>query len=125
MKEFRQSKGLFQSDIAEILGANQSTVSRMELRPYADLAVPQYRTLCERFGKEEVDAFTTQGDANVEVVGNTNNGGTQDNSVSVGNDGTMMEVIRRQADVLADVVRKQSEQADRLLGILERLTSGQ
>ena len=126
LKDFRQSKNLFQSDMAELLGTNQSTVSRMELRKSAELSLPQYESLCNKFGKEEVDKFVfTDESVSVSVTGNSNHGsGTQSNNVSF-NDSDTMAAIKALSGALSELARKQAEQTDRLLSILEKMTGGE
>lgn len=109
LKDLRQSHGMFQSDMAALLGLNQSTVSRLELHPVAELTFPQYNALCERFGQEDVMRFIDDG--------------TEENRGRAVNDSTAMEVIKQQTEVLAHVLRKQTEQTDRLLSLLEQFSS--
>ena len=121
LKDFRQSKRLFQSDMAGVMGTNQSTVSRMELRPVAEISHPQYVALCERFGQEEVDAYIVPLEEAVAIVGNTNTGsGTQNYQVTSSGD-VAMEIIREQTRALTESLRKQAEQMDRLLTLMERI----
>ena len=56
LKEFRNAHGLFQAQMAEILGTTQSTLSRMETEKI-ELNITQYNKLYEKFGKDAVDAY--------------------------------------------------------------------
>lgn len=123
LKDFRETQKLFQSDMAALLQINQSNVSRMELKGVCYLTLPQYKTLCEKFGDEAVNAFIVkEGEQQVVVANNKNEGsGTQDNSVTM-NDATAMLVIQTQAKALSESLKKQAEQSDRMLTLLEKLT---
>ncbi len=123
LKDFRETQKKFQSDMATILGVNQSNVSRMELKGVSSISYPQYKALCETFGKEAVDEFIVKENEQAVVVANNKNegSGTQDNSVNVGN-ADAMTIIHTQAKALSDAIKKQSEQADRMMTLLEKLT---
>jgi len=59
LKLFRlEHNNMFQSELGEILGIGQSVVSRME-KQFTELNEVQYKKLCERFGKEEVQKYQT------------------------------------------------------------------
>lgn len=47
---------MFQSELAELFGTNQSVISRME-NQFAELNEVQYKKLCDKFGKEEVQRY--------------------------------------------------------------------
>ena len=124
LKDFRQSHNLFQSDMATILDANQSSVSRMELRGSTRLTYPQMQALYERFGKEDVDSFVVEEDEDMGVVsvGNVNEGdGTQNNGYMTA-DTRAYEIIKNQSELISRLAEKQSEQTDRLLTLLEKLS---
>ena len=120
LKDFRQSHGLYQSQLADIIGASQSVISRAELRGSCELTTAQYNALCEHFGKADVDTFCSE-DAAVVSTGNTNNGGTQNNGV-ISSSEAEMSIIRMQSQALIELSRKQAEQTDMLLRIVQRLT---
>lgn len=94
LKNFRQSHGLFQSEMAEILGINQSNVSRAEIRGGFDLTYNQIQTLYERFGQEDVDSFAIPESRLIDASNNTNVDGTQNNGV-FGTDPTSLEIIKQ------------------------------
>lgn len=121
LKDFRETKKKFQSDMAAILGINQSNVSRMELKGVSSISYPQYKALCDSFGKESVDEFIVKDNEQpVMVVNNKNEGsGTQDNSI---NGADAMAIIHTQAKALSDALKKQTEQNDRMMALLEKLT---
>lgn len=123
LKDFRETQKLFQSEMATILEINQSSVSRMELKKNADLTYPQYLTLCERFGKEEVERFAVEAEDNAIVVsGNTNeSGGSQNNSVMVDNT-KALEIIREQNKTISEMLKKQSEQTDKLMLLIDKIS---
>ena len=124
LKDFRQAHRMFQSDMAELLETNQSSVSRLELRPSCKLSYLQMQKLYERFGHEDVDAFMEADteEVSVEITGNTNEGdGTQNNGFFGADDATM-GIIRQQSEALVALAKKQSEQTDRLIALLEKIT---
>lgn len=123
MKDFRQAHNLFQSEMAELLGVNQSNVSRAELRGYFSLTYPQLQTLYERFGREDVDSFSVdEPQVSVTASGNSNEGsGTQNNGLFHFDEG-LIDVIRRQSDAITELAHKQSEQTDRLLSLLDKIS---
>lgn len=121
LKNFRQSHGLFQSEMAEILGINQSNVSRAEIRGGFDLTYNQIQTLYERFGQEDVDSFAIPESRLIDASNNTNVDGTQNNGV-FGTDPTSLEIIKQQSEALAELANKQAQQTDRLLALLEKLS---
>jgi len=123
LKDFREAQKKFQSDMAAVLGINQSNVSRMELKGVCIISYQQYKALCDNFGKEAVEKFVVRDNEQAVVVANNKNegNGTQDNSVNI-SDADAMAVIHTQAKALSDALRKQSEQADRMMTLLEKLT---
>ena len=123
LKDFRRTQSLYQSQLAKILNTTQSVISRMELKGIAELPAPFYTILCEKYGKEEVDKFCTD-KAPVVISGNINKGtGRQINEVST--DAASMSIIKAQSEALSEALKKQSEQTDRLLSILEKITDKQ
>ena len=127
LKDFRQAHRLFQSDLAELLQTNQSTISRMELKNGVSLSYPQMMTLYERFGKEDVDAFAVDEEpkderTSVVVENNTNYGEGVQNNGYFSADKMSLEIIRKQSEALSNLAGKQSEQTDRLIVLLEKLS---
>lgn len=57
LKLFRlKHNNMYQRELGEILGIEQSVLSRME-KQFAELNEVQYKKLCERFGEEEVQKY--------------------------------------------------------------------
>ena len=55
-KEFRRAHGIFQSQLAEIMGVVQSNISRYEsenIEPQPE----QLKKLYDKYGKEDVDSY--------------------------------------------------------------------
>lgn len=122
IKDFRQSHRLYQSDMAELLELNQSNISRAELRGYLELTYPQRQTLFEKFGKENVESFAIKDDITIDASNNENNGdGTQNNGYFEA-DVVSLGIIKKQSELLSKLAEKQSEQTDRLLEILNKLS---
>lgn len=120
IKEFRKAHHLYQSELAEIIGVTQSVVSRMETKLVVALEEGQENALVEKFGREDVDRFVVTDMPSI-IQENRNHGGHQNNGVYV-SDKESMNVILQQSSVIADALRKQSEQTDRLLSLLEKLS---
>ena len=122
LKDFRQAHNLFQSDMADILGINQSNASRSELTGFIALTLPQQQALYDKFGKEDVDAYTFEGGMELHATNNTNQGdGTQNNGCFL-TDNTTLDIIKQQSEALTALATKQTEQMDRLLTLLEKLS---
>ena len=123
LKDLRQDRGIYQSELATILQIGQSSVSRLELRPVAAITYPQYKALCERFGDDTVNNFVQESrDMQINVSSNTNHGaGNQDNSVSMSLDDPLVSIVQRQSATIARMADKITEQTDRLLRILEKI----
>ena len=123
LKDFRQAHSLFQSDMATLLDTNQSTVSRMELKGIARLTYPQLQSLYDKYGKDDVDSFLEhEEEMGVVAIGNINEGdGTQNNGYMTA-DARAYEIIKKQSETISSLAAKQSEQTDRLLTLLEKLS---
>ena len=120
LKDFRQAHKMFQSDLAELLDSNQSTISRMELVGACKLTYPQVQALYGKFGREDVDAFWEE-EITVEVNGNTNEGeGTQNNGY-FGADTISLGIIKQQSEALIKLSAKQAEQTDKLIELLQKV----
>lgn len=116
-KEFRRAHSLFQSQLAEIIGMNQSNVSRYETEGI-DPTPEQYRKLCERFGKEDVDAFMVD-ESKVVATNNVNGSGLQNNGGLV--DGGLIEIVKSMTETLAEHVKKQDAMAEQMMALLQKL----
>lgn len=123
LKDFRQSHGLYQSDMAELLEMNQSNVSRAELRGHLELSYPQKQRLYEKFGKEDVDSFAIKGEDSISIVstGNTNEGDGMQNNGYLSMDKEALSIIKAQSEALVRLSDKQAEQTDKLLVLIETL----
>lgn len=119
LKDFRQSHGLFQSDMAQLLEINQSNVSRAELRGYHDLTFPQKQKLYDKYGQEDVDSFMIR-DA-VVVTHNHNGEGTQNNGIFE-SDSQALDIIKQQSEALTELTGRYMEQTDKILSIIEKLS---
>jgi len=124
LKDFRQAHGLFQSDMADLLGLTQSTVSRAELKEGGiELTYPQRMTLFEKYGEEEVSSFFIEEEKEINIInnGNVNDDGFQNNGV-IKNDRLILKIVNEQSGTIASLTKKLTEQTDRMLAILEKLT---
>ena len=123
LKEFRQMNGLFQSDLAALLGVNQSNISRSEIRGSFDLTAPQREALYQRFGRENVDKYKVEGDEiSINSSSNTNEGDGIQNNGYMEVDAVSLSIIEKQSEALTSLAEKQAAQTDRLLQILEKIS---
>lgn len=116
-KEFRRAHSLFQSHLAEIMGMKQSNVSRYEadgLEPTPE----QYKRLCDKFGKEDVDSFMVD-DATVVSQNNVNGSGVQNNGIQT--DNGLVEIVKNLTETLAEHMKKQDALSDQMMSLLQKL----
>ena len=115
-KEFRRSHGLFQSQLAEIMGMAQSNVSRYETEGI-DPTPDQYKKLYEKYGKEDVDSYKVE---NILPNHNMNAHGAQNCGMQIDKD--IIEVLKKQTEILANHIVEQDKINSRLMSVLENLT---
>lgn len=119
-KEFRRAHGLFQSKLAEIMGISQSNISRYESEGIDPTPI-QFKKLYDKFGEEEVKAFEVNPSQIVKAENNINNGsGNQNNGIQ--NDADLLEIIKKQTDMIVKHIEKQDDINARLMSLLEKLT---
>lgn len=119
-KEFRRAHGLFQSKLAEIMGISQSNISRYESEGIDPTPI-QFQKLYDKFGEEEVKAFEVEPSQIVNAENNINNGsGNQNNGIQ--NDADLLEIIKKQTDMIVKHIEKQDDINARLMSLLEKLT---
>lgn len=119
-KEFRRAHGLFQSKLAEIMGISQSNISRYESEGIDPTPI-QFQKLYDKFGEEEVKAFEVDPSQIVNAENNINNGsGNQNNGIQ--NDADLLEIIKKQTDMIVKHIEKQDDINARLMSLLEKLT---
>ncbi len=119
-KEFRRAHGLFQSKLAEIMGISQSNISRYESEGIDPTPI-QFQKLYDKFGEEEVKAFEVDPSQIVNAENNINNGsGNQNNGIQ--NDADLLEIIKKQTDMIVRHIEKQDDINARLMSLLEKLT---
>ena len=111
LKEFRNAHGLFQSKMAEILGTTQSSLSRMETEGL-DLNIAQYEKLYDKFGKEAVDAFIIDKEQNT-IITRT--------QVPSDNNEDLLEIIKRQNEIICEQSSQIKDMNERLFNIIEKI----
>lgn len=115
-KEFRRAHGLFQSKLAEIMGISQSNISRYETEGI-DPTPAQFQKLYDEYGEENVKAFVVEPS---QFVNAENNGsGNQNNGIQ--SDADLVEIIKKQTEMLAKHIEKQDDINARLMDLLEKL----
>lgn len=119
-KEFRKAHGLFQSKLAEIMGISQSNISRYETEGI-DPTLAQFQKLYDEYGEENVKAFEVEPSQFVNAENNVNNGsGNQNNGIQ--SDADLVEIIKKQTEMIAKHIEKQDDINARLMNLLEKLT---
>lgn len=114
-KEFRRAHGLFQSQLAEIMGMAQSNVSRYETEGI-EPTPEQYSKLYEKYGKEDVNTYKVNSiDSEKSNIQNAPN-------VSVQVDKDIIEILRKQTEILANHIIEQDKINARLMSVLENLS---
>lgn len=116
-KEFRRAHSLFQSHLAEIMGINQSNVSRYETEGI-DPTPEQYKKLYEKFGKDDVESFIVD-ESKVITTNNVNGSGVQNNGVYV--DGGLIEIVKSITETLAEHIKKQDAMTEQMMALLQKL----
>lgn len=118
-KEFRRAHGLFQSQLAEIMGLSQSNISRYETEGI-DPTPAQFKKLYDKFGEEDVKAFEVELSQFVNAENSVNNGsGNQNNGIQ--SDMDLIEIIKKQTETIAKHVERQDEINARLMDLLEKM----
>lgn len=118
-KEFRRAHGLFQSKLAEIMGISQSNISRYETEGI-DPTPAQFQKLYDKYGEENVKAFEVEPSQLVNAENNVNIGsGNQNNGIQSNAD--LVEIIKKQTDMMAKHIEKQDEINARLMDLLEKI----
>lgn len=113
LRQFRNDKGLKQSDLQELFSCTQPTISQIE---NGRIAMPAnyVRILIDKFGKEVISEYEQP---------EYNNASANDGSMAVAGNGNrvnsatdkFLDVIKLQQEQLS----KSQEQIDRLLAIIE------
>lgn len=121
IKEFRKAKGLFQEDLASVIGLTQSNLSRYENNAI-DLSDAQFEKLYEKYGKEAVDAYKTD---STEQVRNNEVPMSESDKLSMID---LVTIIKKQNDTICqqveaqnDFTRQLTEMNKRLLDLLEKI----
>lgn len=113
-REFRKAKGIYQSEMAEILGLTQPNLSRYENNAI-DLTDEMLDRLREKYSKEDVDAYLTD---SMEQV--------RDKEVPLSRADElafidMVTIIKRQNETICQQVEAQKELTNQLAQINARL----
>lgn len=116
-KEFRRAHSLFQSHLAEIMGINQSNVSRYETEGI-DPTPEQFKKLYDKFGKDDVDSYMVD-ESKVVTTNNVNGSGIQNNGVLV--DCGLIEIVKSMTETLTEHVKKQDAMSEQMMALLQKL----
>lgn len=124
IREFRKAKGIYQEQLAKILGLTQSNLSRYETNA-VDLSESMLEALRKEFGDEEVNAYLTDSATQVRE---------KDVPIDRKDDLAMLDmvtIIKKQNETICQQVETQNEFArqlaqmnTRLLDLLEKIQFG-
>lgn len=121
IREFRKFMGIYQSELAEVLGLTQPNLSRYENNAL-DLSDSMLNKLREKYGKEEVNAYLTD---SMEQVREKEIPADQADNIAIVD---MVTIIKKQNETICQQVETQNEFARqlsqmnaRLLDLLEKI----
>ena len=114
LREFRKVKGLYQNEIASILGVNQSNLSRYETNG-VDLTDEMLDKLRAEYGAEEVNAFLTDSS---EQVRNKEIPSSQSDELAFLD---MVTIVKKQNETICKQVEAQNEFSRQLVNLNTRL----
>ena len=114
VRAFRKAKGLFQEELAKVIGVAQSNLSRIENNG-VDLTDAQIEALYEAYGKENVDPFKTDSS---EMVSNKEIQPCKSDELAYQD---LISIIKKQNEVISQQVDTQNKNINQLNNINERL----
>ena len=114
IREFRKAKGLYQDQMAEILGLTQSNLSRYETNGI-DLTDEQLGKLRERFGKDDVEAYMTD---SAEQVREKSLPNSMKDELTVLD---LVSIVKKQNDTICQQVELQNQFTRQLTSMNEKL----
>ncbi|WP_106828147.1 helix-turn-helix domain-containing protein [Parabacteroides pacaensis] len=116
LRQFRNDKGLKQSDLQELFSCTQPTISQIE-NGRISMPANYVRILIDKFGKEVISEYEQP---------EYNNASANDGSMAVAGNGnhhinanTTLEMAINEIAEQRKLVAKSQEQIDRLLSIIE------
>lgn len=112
LREFRIAHSLKQSEIAEILGVAQSGISRMESEKI-ELPIVLYKKLYDKFGEDDVNSFR--------IVDDDSPKPNADLRLKDSDNRELLEVIKKQNDIICEHIKRQDDLNKRLIDLLEKL----
>lgn len=111
LRDFREANGILQSEISEVLGINQSNISRLEAKDRS-LTSLQYKKLAEKYGETIVSAYVGE-ETLKNVLGNPRTNRTRKRAPSAKDDA--LAIIKAQQDEIARLNRRIEELTELLL----------
>ena len=121
IREFRKAKGIYQSEMADVLGLTQPNLSRYENNAI-DLNDAQLGALREKYGEEEVNAYLT--DSATQVREKEVPSSRADELAML----DLVTIVKKQNDTICQQVEAQKQFTDqltqmnaRLLDLLEKI----
>ena len=121
IREFRKAKGIFQEEMAGVIGLTQSNLSRYENNGI-DLTDEMISKLREKYGREDVDAYLTDSAEQIR---------DKDIPIDRKDELTMLDlitIVKKQNETISQQIEAQnafarqlSSMNDRLLSLLEKI----
>lgn len=121
IREFRKAKGIFQEEMAAVIGLTQSNLSRYENNAI-DLTDEMLNKLREKYGREDVDAYLTDSAEQIR---------DKDIPIDRKDELTMLDlitIVKKQNETISQQIEAQnafarqlSSMNDRLLSLLEKI----
>lgn len=119
IKNLRKDHGVLQSDLAQILGLTQSSISRIESEGL-ELTKRQFDLLCDRYGADEVSQYIVK-DSPINI--------TIPKEKDIKDLSGIIKLLGEQHDSLCEIVQNQQEWInkyatlnERLLTVIEKIT---
>lgn len=112
IRDFRKAKGLFQGEMAKILGLTQSNLSRYETNNIG-LSDAQLNKLRLKYGKEDVDAYITD-----DTKRNSRESDKHETALL-----DLINIAKKQNDTICQQIEQQNESVRQLTNINERMLS--
>lgn len=115
LRDFREANGILQSEISDVLGINQSNISRLEAKD-KPLTSSQYRKLAEKYGDTIVSAYVGE-ETLKKVLGKPQTNRTRNRAQSAKDDA--LAIIKAQQDEIMRLNKRIQELTTQLVEALK------
>lgn len=114
IREFRKANGIYQEEMAQVIGLTQSNLSRYENNDI-DLTEPMLNALREKYGEENVNAYLT--DNPTQIRNNSTPIERKDDLTIL----DLVTIVKKQNETITKQVETQNEFTRQLTSINSRL----